>query len=79
LTRCDGRWPERLLQGLYAALLERLGLGVAGLRIVEEGEVVERGGHSGAIGSLRLLVDGEGTLVERLGLGVAALRSVELA
>jgi hypothetical protein len=69
---------ERLLADCQCAFVERLGLGVAALLVVEQGQVVEAGGDSGMIGPQRLLVDCQRALVERLGLGVATLRAIEL-
>ena len=59
------------------ALVERLGVGVAALGLVQRGQVVERGGDIGVIGAERLLADRESALVERLGVGVAALGLVQ--
>ena len=64
---------QRLLPDRQRALVERLGLGVAALRVVEYGQVVEARGDVGVVGSQRLLPDRQRALVERLGLGVAAL------
>ena len=66
---------ERLLPDRERALIERLGLGVAALGIVEHGQVVEARRHLGMLGAERLLPNGERALIERLGLGVAALGS----
>ena len=65
--------PERLLVGWRGALVERLGLGVAALGVVQPGQVVERRRDIGMVGAQRLLADAKRALVERLGLGVAAL------
>jgi hypothetical protein len=57
--------PSRLLDDGQAALVERLGLGVAALRTVEEGEVVERDGSRGMIGPVEAL--GERKCLQRDG------------
>jgi len=64
---------QRLLADGEAALIQRLGLGVAALGTVQPGQVVERGTDGGVVGAQRLLADGEAALIQRLGLGVAAL------
>ena len=70
--------PQRLLADGEAALEERLGLGVAALGLVKQGEVVERrlpvmvcSGPSAFSRMARL------RLYKRLGLGVAALLLVQ--
>ena len=55
---------ERLLVYRKRALVQRLGLGVAALRAVEFGEVVERGAHRWVLGTQRLLADRERALEE---------------
>ena len=65
--------PQRFLADGEGALVERLGLRVAPLVVVERRQVVEAGGGVGVVGPQRFLADGEGALVERLGLRVAAL------
>ena len=71
--------PERLLVYGKAALIERLGLGVAALAVVELGEVVEGGGEAGVVRPERLLVYAKAALIERLGLGLAALGLVNVS
>ena len=68
---------ERLLAQRQGALVQRLGLGVAALALVQKGEVVERGADRGVVGAERLLGDRQGALVQRLGLGGAALAVVQ--
>ena len=64
---------EGFLRDGQRALVERLGLGVAALSLVEQSEVVQRPRDIGMIGTERLLVDRQRSLVERLGVGVATL------
>ena len=68
---------ERLLADRQRALVERLGLGVAALVLVQLRQIVQAVATSGMVGTERLLVDRQRALVERLGLGVAALVAVE--
>ena len=59
------------------ALIERLGLGVLTLVVIQRRQVVEARGHEGCFRPQGLLLDGEGALIERPGLGVLALSSVD--
>ena len=59
-------------------LIERLGLGIAALGIVELGKIVEGAGDIGVVGRKRLLGDRQRTLIERLGFAIAALGVIEL-
>ena len=68
---------ERLLPDGERALIERLGLRVLALGMVEQRQVVEARGHIGMLGAEGLLPDGERALIERLGLRVLALGMVE--
>ena len=63
--------PSRLLDDGQAALVERLGLGVAALRTVEEGEIVERDGNRGVIGPVEAL--GERECLQRDGYSLVDL------
>ena len=65
---------ERLLADGEGAFVQRLGLGIAALRLVEHREVVETGADIRVLRAERLLADGEGAFEQRLGLGIAALR-----
>ncbi len=67
--------PERLLVDRQRPLVERLGLGVAALVIIELSQIVQRQRNNGMIGPERLFFDRQRPLAERLGLGVAALIS----
>ena len=67
--------PERLFVDRQRPLVERLGLGVAALVVIEQSQIVQRHRDIGMIGPERLLLDRQRPLVERLGLGVAALVS----
>ena len=69
--------PERLLADRQGSPVERLGLGVAALGLVQKGQVVEARGDIGMRRSECLLVDHQGSPVERLCLGVAALGPVQ--
>ncbi len=68
----QGLFPDR-----QRALVERLGVRVAALGVVESRLVVEALGHIRMLGSQGLFPDRQRALVERLGLGVAALGFVE--
>ena len=69
--------PSAFSRIARVALVERLGLGVAALGLVQLGQVVERLCDIGVVGAQRLLVDRQRALIERLGLGVAALVLVQ--
>ena len=64
--------PHRLLEDGEAALVERLGLGVAALRIMKEGEIVERDGHRGMVGPVEALGERERLLCDGLSLAELA-------
>ena len=68
---------QGLLAKLERALVERLGLGVQALGVVQAAEVVERGGDAGGILLLGGLLDGERALIERLGATVQPLGLVD--
>ena len=70
-------WTRRLLANGVGALLERLGLGGAALRLVQFCEPFEPFGKIVMIRTPRLLADGKGALQERLGLGIAPLALVQ--
>jgi hypothetical protein len=53
---------KRLLSDGEGALVERLGVSVAALVVVEEGQVVEVGGGVGMVRSQRFFSDGEAPL-----------------
>ena len=63
---------HRLLQDGHAALVERLGLGVAALRQMEMGEIVERDGHRRVIGPVEALGERERLLCDGLSLAELA-------
>ena len=69
--------PEGLLEDRQRPLIERLGLGVPALGLVEQGQVVEALGHVRVLGPEGLLEDRQRPLIKRLGLGVPALGLVE--
>ena len=71
--------PERLLTEREAALVERFGLGIPALALVQRREVVQRAADVGMVGSERFLAESEAALVERLGFGMAALVPVQLS
>jgi hypothetical protein len=54
---------KRLLANRQAALVERLGLRIATLVVVEHRQVVEAGGDLAVLGAERLLPDREAALV----------------
>ena len=54
--------PQRLLRDGEAALVQRLGLGVAALALIQRGQVVQRRADIGVVGAQRLLADGEARL-----------------
>jgi hypothetical protein len=59
---------ERFFADRQRSLLERLGVGVAALVVVEQSQVVERCRDVGMVGTMRFLEDRQRSLVERLGL-----------
>jgi hypothetical protein len=59
------------------ASVQRLGLGIAALRLVKHREVVETDADIRMLRTNCLLLDGEGACAQRLGLGIAALRPLE--
>ena len=65
--------PQRLLADGQAALVERLGLGVAALVPIQLGQIVERSANIGWSGPSAFSRMARLRLIERLGLGVAAL------
>jgi len=68
--------PEHVLPDRQGPLIERLGIGVAGLCLVECGQIVQRRRDRGVIGTKRFLEDRQRPLVEWLGIGVATLDAV---
>src|SRR6478672_6324356 len=62
----------RLLTDRERALQERLRLRIDAGGLVQQGEIVKRGGGVWMLGAERLLTDGERALEERLGLRVGA-------
>ena len=68
MIRAEGLLPDR-----QRALVERLGLRVLALVVVQLREVVQARGHIGMIRAEGLLPDRQRALVERLGLRVLAL------
>ena len=80
--------PDRLFDDSHAALVEGLGLGVATLQKMENGEIAERDDHRGVIGpvealgeSERLLCDGRcfavlAGLIELIDLGIESVQLV---
>ena len=70
--------PQRLLPDRQGAKVERLGLGISALAVVQNCEVIEAAGGIGMIGPQRLLPDRQGAKEEGLGFGVGALAQVQL-
>ena len=70
---------ERLLADRQRSLVQRLGVGVATLILVERSQVVQRIRDIGMIGTEGFLLDRQRSLIQRLGLGVATLILVELS
>ena len=68
---------QRLLEDGQAALVQRLGFGVAALVAMELSQVVERYSDIGVVGSQRLLQDRDRALQQRLGLGGAVLVAIQ--
>ena len=65
--------PEHLAAALQGLRVERLGLAVAALALVEHGQVVEADEGVGMVLAQHLAAELQGLLEERLGLAVAAL------
>ena len=55
------------------SLVERFGIGVTALVIVQKRQIVQRQRDIGMVGPKRFLMDGERSLVKRFGVGIAAL------
>ncbi len=70
--------PQRLLTDRQRPLVERLGLGVPALVLVERRQGGEARGHTGMLRPQGFLPDRQRALIERLGLGVPALEPVDL-
>ena len=68
-----------LLQDAQRLFVERLGLGVLALIVVERRQVVEAGGHTRMLRPQGRLLNRQRPFVEGLGLGVLALATVELS
>src|SRR6266511_1364113 len=68
---------QRLLTDVERAPVERLGLRVLPLQVVERCQAVETDGGGRMIFAQRFLTDVESALVERFGLHVLPLRGVE--
>src|ERR1700738_2052715 len=71
--------PERLLVNRQRTLVERLGVGVAALVVIEQRQIVQRRRDLGMIAPECLLVNGQRTLVQRLGVGVAGFAAIQLS
>ena len=65
--------PRAFSNTASRAFVERLGLGVAALGLVQRGQIVEADSHVRVVGPEGLLGDSQVTLVEGLGLNVTAL------
>src|SRR6266511_1076435 len=70
-------FAQRLLVDVDSPLVERLGLRVPPLRVVDARQVADAGGGGRMIFAQRLLTDVERAPVERLGLRVLPLQVVE--
>src|SRR5258708_1935505 len=68
---------QRLIADRERALGERLRLGIAGLILVQQGQVVEADGGVWMVRSQHLIADRERAFEERFGLGIAALSLVQ--
>src|SRR5262249_38216363 len=80
LQHCDSvrmLGPERPLYDVQRSPIERLGLGVSPLRLVEFCQAVEAGRSVWMLWAERLLSDVQSAPMERLSLGVSPLRIVE--
>ena len=71
--------PKRTLADRERAAIQRLGIGIALLVLVEAGKIVERTRDVGMIRSQRLFADRERALDRRFGIGVAAEIAIDLA
>ena len=68
---------QRPLANCQRSSVERLGLGVVALRLMEECQGVERCADIGVVGAQRIFGYIEGSPCDWFGLSVAALRVVE--
>src|SRR5436305_687868 len=66
-------WAELLLPDAQGSLVERLGLRVLALTVVEVRQSVERTGYMRMLGSELQLPDTQGSLVERLGFAIPGM------
>ena len=64
---------QRLLPDRQRPLVQRLGVGVTALILVEDGQIVQDCRYVGMVGAERLLLDRQRPLVQRLGLRITAL------
>src|SRR2546426_748525 len=71
-------WAQVLLPDRHHSLVERLGLGVLALSVVELRQVAKTCGRVGVLGPAGFLLDRQRPLVERLSLGIFALSAVKL-
>ena len=69
--------PQGFLADRQRTLVERLGLAVEPLAVVQRCQIIEAGGGTGVIRPQGFLADRQGTLVERLGLAVEPLAVVQ--
>ena len=70
---------ECLLADRQRSLVERVGVGVAALVLVEQSQIVQRLRDIGMARTERLLADSQRSLEERLGVGIVALFPIELS
>ena len=70
--------PQSLLLDRQRPLVERLGLGIPALGMVNQPQVVEADGHGGVLRPQGLLPNRQRPLVKRLSLGVTGLGAVKL-
>ena len=68
--------PECLLSDGKRALVKRLGIAIAALGFVEQGEIVEARGDIRMFWPECLLLDAKRAVVERLGIAIAGLSAV---
>ena len=80
MSRYPG-WSEPTARSRIASArsIQRLGLGVAALPLIEIGQIVQRARHVGMVAAQHFFADRQRAPDQRLGLGIAALDLVDLA